>query len=100
MRRAAKLAVGLAVAAVVLGLFLMPAVPISIEPDCASPTGTCSGGPGVPASTSVTYAYLGAGAVRVPNFSPLLIGPTSYSYCLVYGNPGMMCGQSVQRINW
>jgi hypothetical protein len=38
------------------------------------------------------YAYFGAGAVQVPVSS-------GHSYCLMYGNPGTMCGFAMQRMN-
>jgi hypothetical protein len=34
----------------------------------------------------------------VVDMSPLLIGPLSYRYCVMVGNPGTMCGQAMQRI--
>jgi hypothetical protein len=39
------------------------------------------------------YAYFGVGAVNVPN--PSFAGHT---FCLMYGNPGDMCGYAYQRM--
>jgi hypothetical protein len=87
MKRAVKLALGLAAVLVVLGLFLLPVVSITVVDNC-------SGGMEYPvsvipvsASASVMYAYFGVGAVQVPGpFAP------GHVYCLMDGNPGTMCG--------
>ena len=99
MKCVAKLALGLVVVMVMAILFLLPIVPISIGPStvpsCANPP------PGIlpctvffsgEAKASVTYAYLGLGAVQVSNSST-----GGSAYCFMYGNPGMMCGMSVER---
>ena len=90
-RRAVGYVLGLA-AVVMLGLFLLPVVPVTVgrgvqEPDRASLA------PGVQSAyASAMYAYLGYGAVQVP-------GPNgSEHYCLVSGNPTVMCGLQMQRI--
>lgn len=100
MKRASKLALGLAALVVVLALFLLPIIPIQVSP---TDTPSCATKPPVDvypctvffegsARASVMYAYLGMGTVQIANSS-------SYAYCLVYGNPGTMCGQPVQRMN-
>ena len=97
MGRTAKLVLGVA-AVVVLALFLLPVVPITV----ASPYTE-----GTPrslssyqsASASMMYAYFGVGAVSVPNPNPLLTGSAPQTYCLAYGNPGVMCGYPLQRMN-
>lgn len=103
--RATRIALSLAAAIAFLVLFLVPVVPISVSaPVCNS--STVFAGPGCAtwysapgsSSASVIYAYLGIGAVRVVDMSPLLIGPLSYRYCVMVGNPGTMCGQAMQRI--
>jgi hypothetical protein len=98
MRRAAKLLIGLAATVVALGLFLLPVVPISVASvvtlGCNNPSGTgCASYYPLqyPASASVMYAYFGLGAVQIPS--------SGHSYCLMYGNPGIMCGFAMQRMS-
>jgi hypothetical protein len=88
---------GLAAAVVVLGvlgLFLLPVVPITVVFDCSGGMECPVGVLPVSASASVTYAYFGFGTVQVPN----TLGG-GHSYCLMYGNPGTMCGFPLQRMS-
>lgn len=92
MKRTAKLALGLAAVLVVLGLFLLPVVPITVSWGCEgtfAPTCFTSS-----ASASVMYAYSGIGAVQVPVLGEL----GGHTYCLMNGNPGTMCGYTMQRM--
>jgi len=89
MKRAAKLALGVAAVLVVLGLFLLPVVPIAVS--CGEHLSTLSFGClRFSASASVMYAYFGVGAVQLP---------FSHSYCFTYGNSGNMCGSGMQRMS-
>ena len=75
-----------------MGLFLLPVVPITVSVDCENLTlpGCIPGAQS--ASASAMYAYFGAGAVQVP-------GPYgSHSYCLMSGDPTVMCGLPMQRL--
>jgi len=85
MKRTTKLALGLAAVVVVLGLFLLPVVPITVA---------FSSGPIMyvaPASVSPMYAYLGLGMVYVPHaFSD------GHSFCWMEGSSGTMCGIPMQ----
>ena len=93
MKRRSKVALGLIVTLVVLGLFLLPVVPIRVtEYPPTDPTGV-SGGISTSVPASPTYAYFGVGAVYVPDY---LLG---HSYCLIYGSPHTMCGIHMQRMN-
>ena len=102
VKRAAKLALGFAVVAVVFGLFLLPLVPIKIggTPCQQYPTlNGCGLGrettSGTTASASVMYAYFDVGAVQLP--SPYF---GNLSYCLMDGNShGMMCGYPVEPVS-
>jgi hypothetical protein len=90
-RRAVGSVLGLA-AVVMLGLFLLPVVPITVGAECKNLTVPgCA--PGVQSAyASAMYAYLGYGAVQVP-------GPYgSEHYCLVSGDWTVMCGLQMQRI--
>jgi len=89
--RATEFALGVAVV-VVLGLFLLPVVPITVSVDCENLTlPGCI--PGVQSAfASTMYAYFGAGAVQVPG------SYDSRSYCLMSGNPTVMCGLPMQRL--
>lgn len=90
MKGTTKLVIGLAV--VVLGaiLFLVPVEAIPVESTCPLGVNLCSVS-AIPPSASVTYYYFGVGAVYVPNYSG------GHSYCLMYGNPGTMCGVWMKR---
>lgn len=95
MKREVKVVLGLAAVVVILGLLLLPVVPITVSAGCET-SATINFGPCVAilasGSASVMYAYFGAGAVQVPVSS-------GHSYCLMYGNPGTMCGFAMQRMN-
>jgi hypothetical protein len=81
-------ALGLAAVALVLILFLVPVVSITVVPTaCLQCTDLPMG-----ASASLMYAYHGVGAVYVPNYG------TGHSYCIMYGNPGTMCGYAEHRM--
>jgi len=86
----------IAAACVVLVLFLLPVIPITVtvlscEAATIFPPSGCQQRSEM-ASSSVTYAFFGLGSVYVPNYSA-----TSRSYCLMYGNPGTMCGWVMHR---
>ena len=98
MRRAVKLVVGsVAVVLVVLGLFLLPVVPISVPYECNGNASECAQ---VSISTfaSATYAALHVGGVYVRDNND-----GSFSrYCWMQGNPVTdpavvdgMCGYGV-----
>lgn len=74
---------------VVVCLFLLPTVPITVAL-APAPYGPGEVPVNEPASASPMYAYLGFGAVYVPN------GAGGHSYCLMRGNPGTMCGHYMQ----
>ena len=90
MKRTAKLALGLAIVLVSLTLLLLPVVPITVA--LTAPQTIATGVEMAPASASVTYAYFGMGAVYVESFGG------GHVYCLMYGNPGTMCGQPWLRL--
>ena len=99
MKRAAKLVLGVAAVAVVLGLFLVPIVPITVASTEGTQNSSIVTG-SYTASASMMYAYLGLGAVYVPS-PPNPYGAVTmltHSYCLMVGNPGTMCGYSMQRM--
>ena len=92
MKRTTKLVLGLVAVLVVLGLFLLPVVPVGVgyscnpQQDSVCPLGSSD----VYAHASVMYAYFGLGAVQMP------VG--GQPYCFMYGNPGTMCGQPMERM--
>ncbi len=90
MKRTAKLVLSLATVLVVLGLFLLPVVSINVEAARGTPNSSVNYS--TSASASMMYAYFGVGAVQVPGMSG------GHAYCLMYGNPGTMCGQPMQRM--
>ena len=90
MKRTTKLVIALAVTVIVLGLFLIPVVPITVGLTC--PPGVFCFLGHYPASASMMYAYFGVGAVQLSGMSG------GHAYCLMYGNPGIMCGFTVQRM--
>lgn len=101
MKAAARLALGLVVVMVVAILFLLPIAPIPIGPStvpsCANPPPgylPCTVFFSGEAKASLAYAYLGLGAVQVSNSSA-----GGHAYCFMYGNPGVMCGMSLERMN-
>jgi hypothetical protein len=84
MKQRAKLISGVMVVAAVLFLALIPVVPIGVAPSCHKSL-VCL--PIIlPASASVTYAYLGFGAVQVPN----VLG--GHAYCFTSWGSGSICG--------
>ncbi len=91
MKREAKLVIVLAAVVLVLGLFLLPVVPITVEPYCSPHLIGCPLSESV--SASMMYAYFGVGSVYVPNYSG------GNNYCVMYGNPGTMCGVIMQRMS-
>jgi hypothetical protein len=69
---------------VVLGLFLLPVVPVTFDI-------ACNGMPGCPhvldsGSSSITYSYFGVGAVQVQGYNG------GHAYCLMHGSPSTVCG--------
>jgi hypothetical protein len=99
MKRLAKLALGsVAAVLVVLGLFLLPIVPISVGYVCNGNASECAQ---LSYSTfvSVTYASFHVGAVYVKDNSD----GTFSQYCWMQGDPvgnpsingGAMCGSAV-----
>ncbi|MGA2663329.1 MAG: hypothetical protein ABSF83_00090 [Nitrososphaerales archaeon] len=86
--RVMQLAVVVAAAVVALTIFLIPIVPVTVTLNCSDLPGC----PYVaaPAQASITYAYFGVGAVQVPH-----LNDGGYSYCVMHGNPGSMCGVPV-----
>jgi len=101
VKRATQYVLVIVVVAVVLSLFLLPVVPISVASvvtlECNNPSGPVSCTSYYPlqggsVSASVMYAYFGLGAVQIP-------GSSGHSYCLMYGNPGTICGYSMHRMN-
>jgi hypothetical protein len=94
MERWAKITLGLAAAAVVLGLFLLPLVTISVEAASTSANSSVDVFHLTSASASMMYAYFGVGAVQVSN--PYGGGHT---YCLMSEDPGTMCGFVMHRMN-
>ncbi len=92
----------LAGALVILGLFLLPVVPISVASvvtlDCGTPSGPISCTSYYPlqggsVSASVMYAYFGVGAVQIPSAS-------GHTYCLMYDSPGTMCGFAMEQMSY
>jgi len=83
--RAMQLAVVVAGVVVLLSIFLIPTVPVTVTLNCEDLPGC----PHVasPAQASLAYVYFGVGAVQVPN-----LNDGGYSYCVMHGNPGSMCG--------
>jgi hypothetical protein len=92
VKRTTKLVLGSA-ALLVLGLFLLPVVPIMVVDNCNGGIECPVSVIPISASASVMYAYFGAGAVQVPGS----LAP-GHVYCLMYGNPGTMCGAPWQRM--
>jgi hypothetical protein len=88
-----KVGLGLVVALLVLGLFLLPVVPIRVVEYPPTDPADVSGGLSTSVPASPMYAYFGVGAVYVPDY---LLG---HSYCLIYGSPDTMCGMHIQRMN-
>jgi hypothetical protein len=90
MKRATKFILGAAAVVIVLGLFLLPIVPVTVafspRPDLPSGGAMFTES----ASASPMYAYFGFGTVYVPN------NHAGHSYCLMEGNPGTMCGIFMQ----
>ncbi|MGA2198302.1 MAG: hypothetical protein ABSG45_00010 [Nitrososphaerales archaeon] len=92
MKSWAKISVGLAAALVVLALFLLPVVSISVEAATGTPNSSVDHI--TSASASMMYAYFGVGAVQISNSYG-----GGHSYCLMYGDPGTMCGFAMHRMN-
>jgi hypothetical protein len=102
MKRRAKLVLSVAGVLVVLGLFLLPMVPISVAwpvvASCYTPTGSISCAAYYPiregsVSASVMYAYFGVGGVQIPIAN-------GHTYCLMYGNPSTMCGFAMTQMGY
>ena len=99
MKRAAKLAlISAALVLVVLGLFLLPVVPISVQYACAGNASECAQ-LCISTFASVTYASFHVGAVYVKDNND---GAFS-QYCWMEGNPvnpqingGAMCNTMLE----
>ncbi|MGA2663987.1 MAG: hypothetical protein ABSF83_03500 [Nitrososphaerales archaeon] len=95
MKTPTKLVLVILAACVVLALFLLPVVSIAVASTVIcpnSPSSMCVVSD-THAQASMMYAYFGVGLVGVPNASG------GHAYCLMYGNPGTMCGLRMQRMN-
>jgi len=94
MKRAVKVGLAVVPIAIILGLFLLPIVPMTVS---YLPCKECMGGMiRESASASASYAFFGAGMVYVPNAYP----STGHTYFWLSGDgeSGTICGYAMERV--